>query len=94
MPFFIAYQELFESFLTFSLNFLLQVIHQKYRISYDEITNDLCPVSYLFLSLTQSACMLVSYICASFWSFLHVIWELAVNFCLNLSIVFSENPCL
>ena len=28
----------------------LQVIHQKYRISYDEITNDLCPVS---LSVTH-----------------------------------------
>lgn len=24
-----------------------QVIHQKYRISYDEITNDLCPVSLI-----------------------------------------------
>ena len=27
----------------------LQVIHQKYRISYDEITNDLCPVSLSLL---------------------------------------------
>lgn len=26
-------------------HFLKQVIHQKYRISYDEIINDLCPVS-------------------------------------------------
>lgn len=31
-----------ESFIN---NFGSQVIHQKYRISYDEITNDLCPVS-------------------------------------------------
>lgn len=30
-----------------------QVIHQKTRISYDEITNDLCPVS---LSLSFSVC--------------------------------------
>lgn len=30
----------------------LQVIHQKYRISYDEITNDLCPVSQFFLFVT------------------------------------------
>lgn len=33
----------------FFATLILQVIHQKYRISYDEITNDLCPVSLLFV---------------------------------------------
>ena len=36
--------------------FYIQVIHQKYRISYDEIINDLCPVSlYPFQTLCLSA---------------------------------------
>lgn len=34
--------------------FHLQVIFQKYRISYDEIVNDLCPVTTPVLSLSLS----------------------------------------
>ena len=36
-----------------SVRSYLQVIHQKYRISYDEITNDLCPVSHQHLHLAK-----------------------------------------
>lgn len=48
------YAKAFSTFLVLELtqsdtHLDLQVIHQKYRISYDEITNDLCPVSFSLL---------------------------------------------